>query len=296
MKLFVRVAELGSFTAAASELGISQSQASRGVKQLEEHLGRALLLRTTRQLSLTEEGQRYLVASGEVLRSLAEAEASVRGDLPTGRLRVTAPVGFGQRVVAPVIDTLLEEHPTLGVELRLGDRFVDLVAEGLDVAVRLGALEPSSLKVRRLGLSRRALVASPAYLADRAPTSPEDLEGHRLLRYTHLRERAWLLRSGGEQRAVAVAGRRAVDHLPTLRDWVLAGRGIAQLPSWLIEADLDAGRLLCALPPWEPTPLAIHAVFPPTRHRPPRVEAFVSRLATAVSPRSQANSATAPAR
>ncbi|MEM9071030.1 MAG: LysR family transcriptional regulator [Myxococcota bacterium] len=184
LRLFTRAAALGSFSATAREQGVSQAHVSRTIRQLEARLGCTLMLRTTRALTPTAEGRRLLDTARAVLDAYEAAEESVREhDEPSGPLRVTAPVGVGQRVIAPIVDTLLQTHPGLSVDLTLTDRFVDLVAEGIDVAVRLGNAGAGSLKRRRVGKAARMLVASPAYLAGHPRVRrPEALAGLRCFR------------------------------------------------------------------------------------------------------------------
>ncbi len=298
LRLYVRVATLGSFTLGARTVGVSRVQASRAVAQLEEEFGVTLLRRSTRKLSLTPEGERFLDGAREVLRTMGVLEDSVQlARTAKGTLRVSAPVGFGQAVVGPILWQLADQNPELEVDLRLSDLFVDVIGEGFDVAIRLGEAEPSELKARTLAMAPRHLVATPEYLA----TAPrleaiEDLARHPLLIYTMMkRPHVWSLGApDGEIRHITVSGRRRADHLPTLRDWACAHSGIGYLPEWLIAPDLRDRRLVPVLPDLQPLALPVRAVFPATR-RPKRVtlllDALSRRLTTADSRAGPATSA-----
>ncbi|HJL39889.1 MAG TPA: LysR family transcriptional regulator [Myxococcales bacterium LLY-WYZ-16_1] len=281
MELFVRVAESGSITAGGRDLGLSQARASRGVKQLESALQTTLLHRTTRQVALTPEGERFLVAARVALEAVDAANASVREPSELhGRIRLSAPVGYGQRIVAPAVDAFTEAHAGLQVDLHLSDRFVDLVSEGFDLAIRLGELPSSSLRSRRLGMAFRAIVVAPSYSSARPiPRSPEDLADHEFLVFTRLQSAKLQLWQEDRVRAIEVSGRLAADHLPTLRDWCLRGRGVGLLPLWLIREDVRRGRLVRLLPSWHPPPLPIWALLPPSAFRPARVQALLDHIA-----------------
>ncbi len=283
LKLFVRVAELGNFSQVAREVRISQPQVSRAIRDLERDLGVQLLQRTTRRVVLTREGERYLHRLREALIWLevaAEEARSTRGQ-PVGTLRLTAPIGFGQYRVAPAVLSYLDSFPQAEVTLQLTDRFVDLVEENFDLAIRIGAVESSSLRLQNLGDCPTFLVATPDYLREQTPLKyPQDLNHHECIAYLALRSpREWVLwTQEGQTCTVAVQGRYRSNHLPTIRDAVLSGFGIANLPEWLIEPDLKAGSLVRVLPGWFMEQLPVQAILPPGEHSPARTRQFLGHL------------------
>jgi DNA-binding transcriptional LysR family regulator len=284
MAVFVRVVEEESFSAAARVLGISKSAVSKQVAGLEERLGARLLNRTTRRLALTDAGTAFFERAQRILNDAEEAEAAVSqlSAAPRGVLRVNAPVTFGVQHLGPLLPALMAAYPELAIDLVLNDRFVDLVEEGFDVAVRIGRLSDSSLIARRLAPVRRLLVASPAYIAAHgAPERPEDLRDHACLLYTYLlRGDAWSL-TGPDGRAaeVRVTGRLRANNGDVLRSALLGGMGIAYTPSFIVGQDLADGHLVRVLPGWEDTTAAVYAVYPHARLVPPKVRAFVDFLA-----------------
>jgi DNA-binding transcriptional LysR family regulator len=286
MATFARVAELGSLSAAARALGLTQPAVSQQVAALERRLAVRLINRTTRRLALTEAGERYYIQATRILEALAEAEDGLAGpaDALQGALRVHAPVGFGQAHLAPILIGFHRRHPGLTVELILDDRYADLIGEGVDVAIRLGALKPSGLITRRLATLRRILVASPDYVtAHGSPETPEALAQHPHIRFS------WT--PGGE--AVPLIGPdgplevRVRSHFLANNAFVLVeaireglGVGGAQLP--LVQALLDQGRLVRVMRGYAYAPLEVQAVTPPGRFQPRKVRAFVDHLAAAL--------------
>ena len=287
MRLFVRVAERSSFSAVAREAGLPQPTVSRAVRRLEEEIGAQLLARTTRSVALTPQGERYLERARVALEALDQAKDAVRDDqsAPVGTLRVTAPVAFGQHRVAPVLMAWTTAWIGARVELALTDRFVDLVAEGFDVAVRIGDLAPSTLKARRIGREPLRAVASPAFAARHPITHPADLASVPVVGFASLQKpwaSAW--RRGEEAVSITVDGPFQANHLPTVRDAVLRGLGASVLPDWLVADDLAQGRLVSLLPDWSPGAWPVHALLPPGRHPPRRSRLFVDRLRAALVP------------
>lgn len=283
MLSFTAVARALSFADAARELGISASALSRRIARLEDVLGTALLRRTTRHVSLTEAGTLYLERCTDVLTRVEDAEALVSGlaGEPRGRLRVAVPNLFGQLQVAPLLPDFLRRYPRIALEFSFMDRYVDLVQEGFDVAIRIGALTDSSLVVRRLATNRRLLVAAPSYLRSRRPpTKPEDLAQHACLYFSHLTDgQTWNLQRGQEQ--VAARGRPVLvaDNAEALRQAAVAGCGVTVLATFLIAEDLRAGRLVRVLDGWSVPDTGIFAVHPPGRLVPSKVKSFVSFVA-----------------
>ncbi|HWY26224.1 MAG TPA: LysR family transcriptional regulator [Nevskia sp.] len=280
MHSFARAVETGSFSAVARELGTGQPNVSRHIAALEQHLGARLLHRSTRRLSLTPEGERYYTETRRVLDAVAEAESNARGeDSPRGLLRVACPTVLGRTHLLPLVKPLLQRYPELDLDLQIGDRFIDLVEEGVDLAIRIGALKDSALKARRIGAAERVCVASPSYLARHpAPRTPEDLPQHNCIVYTLSSSgNAWSFRD----REVAVGGRFRVNSPDGARSAVLDGIGIAYTPVWLFEDALRDGRVQALLPGLSGPPTPIHIVYSAKRLLPRRAAVFMDFIAEA---------------
>lgn len=279
MEIFVRAVEAGSFTAAAKALGMGQPAVSKRVADLEAHLGTALILRSTREFAVTEAGQNYYEHARAALAEAEEAEAAARGAGRglVGRLRVSAPVTLTRLKIVPALDAFLSEHPDLTLELVMDDRQVDLVREGVDLAIRAGSLSDSALVARRIAHARRSLVAAPAYL-DRygVPVRPEELPRHHaILPGGPAREAIWRLGEGAAAISVTVPGRLAVNAAEGLREALIAGLGIGMASHWLVGRELADGRLVVLLPDWSVDPVDLWAVFPAGRVQSRKVRAFV---------------------
>jgi DNA-binding transcriptional LysR family regulator len=289
IEAFVRVAESGSFSKAAERLHSSKSAVSRQVSALEAELGARLIHRTTRALTLTEAGRSYFEQAVRILADLAEANASV-GQLqaaPRGRLRVSAPMSFGFLHLAPAVPDFLARHPDVELDLIMNDRFVDLVDEGFDVAVRIGTLADSSLVARKLAPMRRAVCAAPSYLARRGtPASPDELKTHECLCYSNVgMAQEWrFVRADGRPWSVEVRGRLHANNGDALRAAALRGFGLAVLPSFLVGRDFQSGALVPVLEEFLPQDSAVYAVYPHARHLSPKVRAFVDFLAERFGP------------
>lgn len=280
MKIFARVARLQSFSEAARELGTSTTSVSRRVGALEDDLGVKLLQRTTRRISMTDAGRGYLDRCEALLAEVALLEDEVREETaaPRGTLRVATGVSFAQEQLNPVLPRFLARYPDLSVELDLADRPVDLVAEGIDVAVRIGRLPDSSLVARRLALSRLALVASEEYLTRRgAPKAVEDLREHECI-LDRNQPLAWRLRSGGEETDFVPRGRLRVNSAHTVLAAAAGGHGIGLVPTFVSGPALSRGDVRCVLPEVEPVPVPLNAVYPPNRHLATRVRVFLDFL------------------
>lgn len=280
MFTFRRVVELGSFTAAARELDLSNAGVSKHVRELEAELGVALLVRTTRRIALTEAGRGYFERAVSILDAVdaAEAELGLLQGEAVGRLRISAPVSLGVLHLAPLLAEFCRLHPRLRPELVLDDRLVDLVAEGFDVALRVRrSLADSSLVARRVCGVQRLLVAAPAYLADHGvPDSLDALAGHRLLGFSHAdTSDAWSFIEEGAERTLAIEPTLRANVGIALREALLAGAGIGYSPDFIVGADVRAGRLQRVLPTLDSPPLALHVVFPSSRLLPPKVRVFV---------------------
>lgn len=284
LSAFVRVVESGSFSAAAAKLGVSRAAASKYVQQLEEHLGVRLLNRTTRRLSLTEEGAAFHERAVRILAELdaAEIEASAGAGEPRGTLRLSAPVSFGTRHLGPAVAEFVCRHPKVQVELMLEDRYADLVEEGCDAAIRIGRLADSSLVARRLCATRLVLAASPGYWRRKGkPRRPADLALEDCLVYTlQAGGRSWrLFDAAGVETVLQPKGALAANNGDVLREAALAGAGVVLLPDFLVADDIAAGRLETALPGWRGAELGIQAVCPPGRYVPARLRLFLDFLA-----------------
>lgn len=288
LQAFVRVAETGSFSEAARRLGLSKSMISRQVSALEADLGVRLLHRTTRSLSPTEAGRAYLERCQRILADLEDANLQVSRlqAVPRGKLRVSAPLSFGIGHLAAILPGFLERHPEIELDMNMTDRHVDLVEEGLDVAVRIGRLADSSLIARRLAPIRRLAAAAPAYLERRGiPQTPSDLIHHDCLTHGVMVAAEWRFTGiDGRGYEVGVHGRFHADNGDVLRVMALAGLGIVMLPSFFLGDDIRAGHLVPVLDGFVPLDGTLNAVYPHSRHLSPKVRAFVDYLAEMFGP------------
>lgn len=288
MLAFIKVVDARSFTAAAARLGLSKSVVSRRLAELEDRLGARLLNRTTRKLSLTEVGQAFYERCTRIIADLEEAERAV-GDLhgaPRGRLRLNAPVSFGRLHLAPAIVAFAESYPAIEIDVDLNDRYVDLLEDGYDMAVRIGRLRDSSLVARKLAPCRRAVVASPAYLERfGVPETPEDLTRHNCLLYTNApTAEQWQFGDGDNLRSVKVGGSMRANNGDLTCAAAVAGLGVAILPTFLCGAALATGDLVRLDLPLHAPDTAVYAVYPQNRHLSSKVRAFVDFLAARFSP------------
>lgn len=282
MAVFAAVCDTNGFAGAARRLGLSPPSVTRTVTALEAHLGVRLLHRTTRSLHLTEAGTRYLE---HVRRVLAEADAAdevARGEheRPRGRLVVSAPLIFGRMHVAPLLGRVLATHPDVTAELQLNDRNVNLVEEGVDVAIRIGALDDSTLVARRMGSTRRVVAASPRYLAARGtPATPSDLLAHDTIAFgpAHA-SRDWVFADAGHaarELRVALRPRLATNSGDAAIDYARGGGGLTRALHYQVAPYVAAGELAIVLEAFEPAPSPIHALYPSARWLPARVRAFL---------------------
>lgn len=288
MMAFIKVVEARSFTAAGARLGLSKSVVSRRIAELEDRLGARLLNRTTRKLSLTEIGQAFYERCARIVADVEEAERAV-GDLhgaPRGRLRVNAPVSFGRLHLAAAIVAFIERYPAIEIDVDLNDRYVDLLEDGYDLAVRVGRLRDSSLVARKLAPSRRAVVASPDYLERHGtPETPADLAQHNCLLYTNIpTAEQWQFADGDGAYSVKVSGRMRANNGDLACAAAVAGLGIAVLPTFLCGAALGAGDLTALNLPLKTTETGVYAVYPQNRHLSSKVRAFVDFLAARFGP------------
>jgi DNA-binding transcriptional LysR family regulator len=283
MQSFVRVVETGSFSGVARELNTTQPTISKQIAALEEYLDVQLLTRSTRKLQLTEAGERFFQHCHTVLDAAAVAEASVgQRQQPAGKLRVNCPVAFGQHQIMPYVQGFLERYPKIELDLMFSDRFVDLVEDGIDLAIRIGQVNDPMLIAQRIGLTRRVTVAAASYFRDRSePQKPEDLAHHNCIVYTRLataNEWHFQTPAGGITR-VTVKGNLQVDNSTAIREAVLSGLGIAVCPVWLFGELLTSDGLQTILQAYQPIPLPIHAVYRRGRFVAARVRCFIDYLA-----------------
>jgi DNA-binding transcriptional LysR family regulator len=281
--VFHCVVKHANYAKAAEELGLSPSGVSRIVTRLEERLGVRLVQRTTRKLALTEAGAAFYARTSQILVDLADAEAEVQKTLlkPKGTLRLSASVVFGHLYVAPLVDKLLALYPELSIEISLSNRFVDLIEEGMDLAIRIGALADSRLIARRLCTNRRVLVASPEYLARRGvPKSVEELDHHECVIFTGFtKPREWRLIGPEGPVTVNLSGRLATNNIEVLREAAQHGLGITVGATMAVGRALAAGELVRVLPEYEFEPTGVFAVYPSARQLSTKVRATVDFLA-----------------
>ena len=284
IRVFAQVVESGSFAKAAARLGLSTTATSRHVAELEAHLQTRLLNRTTRRVSLTESGQAFYERAVQILSDLEEAEqeAARAAVVPRGTIKLTTSVAFGVRHVAPAIAAFLAQHPEVKFDVSLSERIVDLVEEGFDLGIRIGATGTENIVARRLGETRLVPCASPDYLARRgAPRVPEDLEKHNCLTYEYLTPRnLWRFRDPtGRERAVRVSGTLHANSGDFIAEAAARGAGVVLEPAFVVAADVRAGRLVPLLQEFEPAPVPVYAVYPSRKHLSAKVRLFVDFLA-----------------
>jgi DNA-binding transcriptional LysR family regulator len=285
--VFARIVGTGSLSAAARDLGMSPALVSRRLAALEARLGVRLINRTTRSLHLTDEGAAYYETCTRVLAEIQEADAAVSAGRaePRGILRVALPASFGNQHVAPLVPKFAERYPDVQLALSLSDRAVNVVEEGFDLAIRIADLADSSLAARKLAPNRRVVCASPAYLRRHgAPRTPDDLAKHNCLTTDFAMN--WDYRApDGKPASVRVTGRYACDNWEVLREWALAGLGIALKSTWDVRRHLEDGSLVALFPGYSfATDVAIYAVYPHRRHLPAKTRAFIEFLAESFGP------------
>jgi DNA-binding transcriptional LysR family regulator len=279
MQAFVAVADLQGFAPAARKLGLSPSAVTRLIAALEDRLGARLLQRTTRQVGLTDAGARYLERVRRILADVEEAEAAAEGERtrPSGRLVVSAPVGFGRLHVSPVMSAYLARYPEVSGELRLSDRMINLVEEGVDVAVRIGHLADSSLVARHVGEMRRIIVASSGYLEQSGgPDTPEAIASHQTIQFgATAASPDWRFVEDGREIRVAATPRFTTNSADAAIQYAEQGGGLTRVLAYQAAAAIKAGRLKVVLAKFEPPPLPIHLVYPTSRLLSAKVRTFI---------------------
>ena len=289
---FAEVAERGSFAEAARRLGRSPAAVTRAIAELEARLGVRLLNRTTRAVSVTEAGQRFLAGARRVLADLDEIERAAAGEgtAPRGELRVTAPILFGRLHVLPIVLEFLGSFRDVSVVLTLLDRPIDLVEEGLDVAVRIGALAESSAIASRVGALHRIVVASPDYLARHGtPLAPADLGAHAVIAFAGMfGVERWVFRDNAKEESVAIEPRLVVTTAEAAVDAARGGFGLTRVLSYQAADDIGRGSLRRVLTAYEGDELPIHLLYPGGRHPPPKLRAFLDFTMPRLRRRSEA--------
>jgi DNA-binding transcriptional LysR family regulator len=276
--VFVKVVQAGSFSAAARQLGLPTSTVSMRVSRLERRLGTTLLQRTTRKLNLTESGTAYYHHASLGLGYMMEAEAAVdeARQQPQGRLKVTAPPDLGDALLAGLIEQMQREYPALEMELLLTDRYVDLVAEGIDAAIRAGNLRDSSLIAKSMGTICWGVFASREYLEQAPPLEePQHLHAHKCLQFTPLGRDAWDLSNGHSSITIPLTGRVMANNIGVIRSLAVNGQGVALLPTFICKPELITGDLVHLLPGWYGKADPVHLVYPRQRFMPPKLRAFI---------------------
>lgn len=276
--VFVKVVQAGGFSAAARQLQLPVSTISTRVARLERRLGVTLLQRTTRRLSLTEAGQAYFDHAALGLGYMLEAEAAIDASRqkPQGRLRITAPADLGDSLLAGLVQQVQTQYPAIAMELVLTERYVDLVAEGIDAAIRTGELRDSSLIAKPLGTACWALFASQHYL-DQAPPllTPQNLHQHHCLQFSPMGRDTWTFRQGDNSITIPLKNVTMANSIGIVRHMTLNGQGVALLPTYFCKPGLITGELKPVLPAWQAQQDAVHLVYPRQRFMPPKLRAFI---------------------
>ncbi len=285
IRLFVRLVECGSFSAVGREEGIGQPAVSKQIGALERHLGAQLVLRTSRQVVITDAGQTFYESARQLVDDFDALESSVgdRQQSPRGVVRVNTAPAHGRLCITPLLPGFFRQYPDVAIELSVSERHVDLVGDGVDLAVRHGRLVDSSLTARKLSETDFVLAASPGYLAAHgAPTSFADLDGHTCVVFAKGRERyPWSLKVGGERVSYVPHGSLLTGDAEHIRAAVLCGLGIAQAPFWLMAEEIRSGEIEVLLPDLQPERVPIHLVYPAGRRVPMRVRVFIEYLVSA---------------
>ncbi len=283
MDLFVKAVETGSFSATARSMSLTPSAVSKQISRLEDRLGARLFNRTTRRLAPTEEGRAYYERCRRILADIDEAESAISqlNTEPRGVLRVNMPVVFGRRHVVPALGGFLAKYPQIHLEVSMTDQFVDPIAEGVDMLIRVGELKDSSLISRKLADARRVIAATPDYW-DRTsrPNEPHELEAHNCLNYAYLSTgNSWrMIDPAGKECMVPTSGNIASNNAEALLEAALEGVGVINLPTWMVGQDLCEGRLEEVLKAYSMSEPSVHAIYPPGRHLSAKVRAFVDYL------------------
>ncbi|GGC69709.1 LysR family transcriptional regulator [Undibacterium terreum] len=287
LSTFAEVATRGSLSSAARAEGVAPAMIGRRLDALEERLGVKLLQRTTRKIALTNEGTAFLEDCQRILAELEEAETAVseRSARASGQLTVSAPAGFGRQHVAPLVPSFLTEHRDVKLTLSLNDRVVDLIGEGIDVAIRIASLTDSNLIGVKLADNKRVVVASPAYIKRHGtPGSLDELSNHNCLAFSSDgSQRGWTFRQNGKNVTLKVEGNMVCNDGEVLHDWAISGKGLAWRSMWEVGSEIESGKLVTVLDEFTAPGNDIYAIFAQRRHLPLRIRAFVDFLRHAYS-------------
>ncbi|CAM3704380.1 LysR family transcriptional regulator [Rouxiella silvae] len=287
LRIFLVVIKAGNFTAAAEQLLLSKQYVSRRMASLEASLGVRLLIRNTRKLSVTESGLVFSQHAQKILDDIQEAELAVseRRQELQGSFRISIPMSFGVSYLSPLIAEFLRQHPAVQFQIELGDRYVDMIGEGFDIAIRIGSLADSTLIARRLSALKRVICASPDYLLRAGtPKIPEDLLLHDCLRYGREGQNGWELLREGKRKLLDVHGPMVSNNGEVLRDAAVAGLGLVLLPEFIVESAIKGGALVEVLSDFYPEPLTLSAVYPQHRQRSEVNKAFLDFLEERLKP------------
>lgn len=282
--LFLKIVEKGGLSAAGREVGLSPATVSERLSSLETHYGVVLLNRTTRAISLTEEGRALVEGAKIVLGEVADLESHIRHGAQTlsGPIRISAPVDIGRHIVTDEIDRFLSENPAITIDLILSDGYLDIVGEGIDIALRFGAITDSTLRIRSLVQRRRIVCAAPEYLKNSGtPLKPVDLKKHNclLMRFGNNLDNVWHFGPNNMKQLVTVRGNRIANEGALVRKWCLAGYGIALRSELDVGSDIKKGNLVALLNEYASPPVPLQMLFPPSRAQPRRVSALADQLA-----------------
>lgn len=282
MEAFAVISQTGSFAEAARRLNVANSVVSKRIKDLEDYLGTQLLVRTTRKVMLTEAGQDYLIHVQRLLDDITEIESGLRYQTkkPVGIIKLTAPLSFGLQTLAPALADYLTKYPDVSIKTYLSDRHVDMVAEGYDLAIRIGALDDQNLMAKRLSRGRRVVCATPEYFKKHGkPKTPHDLKNHNCLSYLNLAEgKSWPFMMDGKRTWQQVSGNLHSDNGDLLHQAALSSCGITLLPTFIIEDSLKAQKLEIVLDKFEETDFDIYAVYQSTRHLSIKIRTLIDHL------------------
>lgn len=286
LKLFLLIIDKGGLAAAGREMGLSPTTVTDRLAALEKHYNACLLTRTTRSISLTDEGRDLMVGAKRILAEVEETETRIRLGIEkiSGRIHISAPNDLGKNIIVPILDQFMYENPEISIELTLADGYVDIVSKGIDLALRYGELPDSSLKTLKIGLNQRIVCASPKYFKlNGIPKHPDDLKHHNclLMRFGGITDQDWLFSIGNKDLTYRVSGNRIADDGDQIRQWCINGYGLALKSFWDIQVDLIEGRLMTALEEFSLKPNSLQMVYPAGAIQPRRVRALMVFLKTA---------------
>lgn len=287
LRIYIAVIHAGNFTAAAEQLMLSKQYVSRRMAALEASLGVRLLIRNTRKLSVTDAGLLFAQHAQRILDEIQEAELAVSEQQQAlrGTFRINLPMSFGMSHLSPLIAEFLSHHPALQFQIELADRYVDVIGEGVDMAIRIGTLADSTLIARPLGELKRVICCSPDYLKRAGtPQHPDELLQHACLRYGREGQNGWELQVNGKAKWLAVQGPMVSNNGEVLRDAALAGLGLVLLPAFIVESALQRGELVTVLDGCQPPPLSLNAVYPQHRQRSEVNRQLLAFLQTRLAP------------